>query len=339
MRLAVGWLSAALVLMGVPSSLCVDYHRTFRAAAVQRHITFGTAVSTEAFAGDPGYHALLGAQFSQVTPENALKWSNIEPTRGTFDFRDIDALVAFAQAHHQTVRGHTLVWHQRIPDWVRSLDSSGAEAALEAHVNTVVSRFRGKIGVWDVVNEPLEDDGSLRRSFWLSRLGPDYIATALRAARRADPSARLYLNEYGAEALNAKSDGLYDLVRSLRSRGVPLDGVGFQGHFAAGEVPQSLQYNLSRFADLGLDVAITELDVRVRTPAKAGDVARQAVDYAHVIRACLLVPRCTEVSVWGFTDQYSWVPKALPGWGDALLWDRRYGDKPARRSVLLALEG
>jgi endo-1,4-beta-xylanase len=189
-----------------------------------------------------------------------------------------------------------------------------------------------------VVNEALNDDGTMRNSFWFSKLGTSYIADAFRAARAADPTAKLYINDYNTDGLGAKSDAMYSLVQSLLAQGVPIDGVGFQAHLAIQfGFPTQMQQNLQRFADLGLDVAITELDVRMQLPADATKLATQATYYRNVTNACLAVTRCVGITTWGYTDKYSWVPSTFPGEGAALLVDENFQVKPAYTAVHDAL--
>ena len=200
-----------------------------------------------------------------------------------------------------------------------------------------MTHFKGKIYAWDVVNEVFEENGQLRNSLWSRNFGEGFIAEAFRTARSADPSAKLYINDYNVEGMNAKSDGLYNLVKKLKGQGVPIDGVGFQAHFMTSGVPGNLQANLQRFADLGVDVAITELDIRMQMPPTQAKREQQAKDYAHVFSVCEAVQRCVGVTVWGFTDKYSWVPSVFGGQGDACLWDTQYIAKPAVSAVENAL--
>ena len=308
-----------------------------RTLAGYRGMQIGTAVAEQAFAEDAGYRTLVGTQFSQVTPEVALKWTAVEPAPGVYDFTAADRLVDFAQRNGQAVRGHTLVWHRRIPPWIAQEPTAQLAESLRSHIDTLVGRYRGRIDSWDVVNEPLNEDGTLRQSLWLDKLGPDYIGDSLREARAADPGAKLYINEYGAEAVNAKSNALFRLVRSLKNDGVPIDGVGFEFHIKVGGVPANLAENLKRFLALGVKVTITELDDRMPVPSSAADLRQQAMDYAQVITTCAALTGCTGVTVWGATDRFSWIDGYYPGWGAALLWDRDGRRKPATRAASSAL--
>src|SRR5262249_50722847 len=151
-------------------------------------------------------------------------------------------------------------------------------------------------------------DGTFRASPFYNAMGSAYIADALRTARAADPDAKLYINDYNTDGLGAKSDAMYSLVKSLQAQGVPIDGVGFQGHLAIQYgFPSQMQQTLQRFADLGVDVAITELDVRMVLPQDATKDATQATYYNNVVKACVAVTRCVGITIWDYTDKYSWV--------------------------------
>jgi len=155
----------------------------------------------------------------------------------------------------------------------------------------------------------------------------------------ADPKAKLYINDYNVEGKNQKSDGLYNLVKELKSKGVPIHGVGLQAHFILGQVPHDLAANMERFAALGLDVAVTELDVRILLPTTDEKLAQQAKEYAIVFKDCLSVPKCVGITIWGVTDKHSWIPSVFNGYGDALLWDINYHPKPAVAAIEAALKG
>jgi GH35 family endo-1,4-beta-xylanase len=309
-------------------------------AAEVRGLRVGSAVSVSALTADATYRQILGRQFSSVTPENEMKWGPLEPQRGVFDFGPADTLVHFAEEHGQLVRGHNLVWHSQLPDWLTQGSFTNAELAaiLRQHIATEAGHWRGRIWQWDVVNEPLNEDGTLRSDIWLNALGPGYIADALRWTHAADPRARLFLNDFNIEGLGPKSDGMYDLVKGLLAQGVPIGGVGFESHLTLGGVPPTFEANLRRFAALGIQVSITELDVRMRLPATAGKLAQQAADYAQVLGACLAVRRCTDFTVWEYTDKYSWIPGFFTGQGAADIYDENLVPKPAYRSLVDTLE-
>ncbi|MGA5064909.1 endo-1,4-beta-xylanase [Streptomyces exfoliatus] len=327
----------AAALTTTPATAAAAADAPLRDLAAARGVYLGTAVTGGKLTG--GYADTAAAQFDSITPGNEMKWDAVESVRGQFDWAGADRVVAFAEAHAQKVRGHTLVWHSQLPSWVNNgtWTADTLRTVMTDHVTTEVSRYKGRVDHWDVVNEPLNEDGTLRRSVFGATLGESYIADAFRAARAADPAAKLYVNDYSTDGIGAKSDGMYDLVKRLLAQGVPIDGVGFQAHLILGQVPASMEANLRRFADLGVDVAVTELDIRMTLPATAEKLDRQKADYAAVMRACLAVTRCAGVTVWGFTDSDSWIPDFFPGEGAATLYDEGLNPKPAYAGVAGAL--
>ncbi|MEV0096080.1 endo-1,4-beta-xylanase [Streptomyces sp. NPDC050738] len=287
---------------------------------------------------DTAYTATLGSEFGQITPGNSMKWDTTEPTRGQFSFARGDAVVSFAQAHGEGVRGHTLVWHSQLPGWVSALPASEVRSAMESHIAGEAGHYKGQVKAWDVVNEPFNDDGTYRTSPFYNAMGKSYVTYALQAARAADPGAKLYINDYNTDGMGAKSDAMYNLVRDLKAAGVPIDGVGFQAHLATQYgFPSQMQQNLQRFADLGVDVALTELDVRMVLPADATKLATQSTYYRQVTEACLAVSRCVGITIWDYTDKYSWVPGTFSGQGSACLWDENLQPKPVLDAVRTAL--
>ena len=299
---------------------------------VTRRPLIGTAVDMNALANDPTYKAAIGREFNIVTPENVMKWETVEPQQGVTDFSQGDALVRFARANHQLVRGHTLVWHSQLPSWLTSGTFTPAQLRdiLRRHIFQEAGHFRGRIYAWDVVNEAFNEDGTLRDTIWLRALGPGYIADAFRWAHQADPHAKLYYNDYNLESIGPKSDAALALVKQLEAQHVPIDGVGFQGHLSIEfPYPDTFGANLQRFAAAGVDVAITEADVRMVLPATPEKLATQATYFANMMRGCVAVPRCVSFTLWGFTDRYSWVPGFFAGEGAATPLDESFRPKPA----------
>jgi endo-1,4-beta-xylanase len=274
-----------------------------------------------------------------VTPGNEMKWDTTEPSNGSFNFGPGDQIVSFAIAHNQRVRGHNLVWHSQLPSWVSSLPANQVQAAMETHITTEATHYKGQVYSWDVVNEPFNDDGTLRQDVFFNAMGSGYIADALRTAHAADPGAKLYLNDYNIEGENAKSNAMFSLVQSLLSQGVPINGVGLESHFILGQVPSSMLANMQRFAALGVDVAVTELDDRILLPATSANLTQQASDYSAVVKDCLAVPRCVGVTQWGVGDADSWIPGFFSGYGAATMYDQNYQPKPAYTAVASALGG
>ncbi|MFE6284288.1 endo-1,4-beta-xylanase [Streptomyces sp. NPDC057877] len=323
-------LASLLAAAGVTAlSGTAEAASTLGAAAAEKGRYFGTAVAGNRLS-EAQYVSTLNTEFNSVTAENEMKWDAVEPSRGTFTFGAGDQIVNHAQSRGMSVRGHTLVWHSQLPSWVGNLAASELRSAMNNHINQVMGRYKGKIHSWDVVNEAFQDgsSGARRNSPFQDKLGNGFIEEAFRTARAADPAAKLCYNDYNTDGVNAKSNAVYNMVRDFKSRGVPIDCVGFQSHFnSASPVPSDYQANLQRFADLGVDVQITELDIE-------GSGTSQANSYSNVVRACLAISRCTGITVWGVTDKYSWRSSGTP-----LLFDGNYNKKPAYTAVLNALGG
>jgi endo-1,4-beta-xylanase len=300
---------------------------TLGASAAAQGRYFGTAVAANHLSEAP-YVSTLDTEFNAVTPENEMKWDTIEASRGSFNFGPGDQIVSHAQGKGMRIRGHTLVWYSQLPSWVGGLSATDLRTAMDDHITQVMTHYKGEIYAWDVVNEAYQDGGSgaRRSSPFQDKLGDGYIEEAFRTARAADPAAKLCYNDYNIDGVNAKSTAVYTMVKDFKARGVPIDCVGLQGHFnSQSPVPSDYQQNLQRFADLGVDVQITELDV-------AGSGTAQAASYTKVVNACLAVSRCTGMTVWGITDMYSWRSSDTP-----LLFDNNYSKKPAYTAVLTAL--
>jgi endo-1,4-beta-xylanase len=268
-----------------------------------------------------------------------MKWACVHPAPDRWRFEPADAVVAFAQDQGMRIRGHTLVWHQQLPAWVEAcLTPAALRAALADHVGRLVGRYRGRVAAWDVVNEAVADAGGLLRDTVFSRrLGAGYIAEAFRIAHAADPGALLFYNDYGAEGLGDKSDRVLRLVGGLVAQGVPIHGVGLQMHLRADEAPaaEHLRANIRRLAELGLVVAVSEMDVQVHMlpgdrPAR---LAAQQRVYRDVVGACVAEPGCHAVTFWGFTDAHSWINTTF-GPDAPLLFDAQYAPKPAFFGVL-----
>ena len=298
----------------------------------------------------PAYTAVLASQFSVVTPGNEMKWQVVEPTQGQFDWSGADRLVSFAEQHGQRVRGHTLLWHNQLPDWLTTgvangtISNSQLMDLLEQHIFTEMGRYRGRIWQWDVANEFFTDSnpsGINPNDFWVSHLGTGVIADAFRWAHAADPHALLFYNDYniaGEDGSNAKSDAVYQWLQQMLDQGVPIMGVGNQGHLDTqfGFSGERMTQDLQRYAGLGLKVAITEADVRTfvnnatsQVPTDNLAVFAQPYEFGQMMKACLAVPACISFTVWGFGDADSWIPGFFTGEGYATLYDVNLNPKPA----------
>ncbi|KAF3936880.1 Exoglucanase [Dactylella cylindrospora] len=282
------------------------------------------------------------SEFGSITPGNSQKWDTTEPTQGTFNFANADSFVAWGLKYNKKIRGHTLVWHSQLPSWVTSgsWNATTLQAVLENHVTTVAAHFKGKMFHWDVVNEPFNEDGTFRNSIFYQILGESYIDIAFRAAAAADPKAKLFLNDYNVEGINAKSTALLNLFKRLKAAGVPIHGIGVQGHLISGSVPTDIEQNFNRMTAAGAEIAITELDIRMQVPPANQTAAyeQQAREYETVTKACKVTGRCVGITLWNFTDKNSWVPSVFTGQGDALPWDRNFVKKPAYYAMARTLK-
>lgn len=314
--------------------------------------------------------ALVKRHFNTITPENVLKWERVHPELERYDFEPTDAYVAFGEKNGMFIVGHTLVWHSQTPKWVFH-DSEGKQLSREAllermrqHIHKVVGRYKGRIHGWDVVNEALNEDGTMRESLWYKIIGPDYIEKAFEYAREADPKAELYYNDYSVEN-EPKRNGAVKLIRQLQSKGIKVAAVGLQGHNRL-EWPtlEQQEATIRAFAELGVKVAITELDVDVLPSAFQGggaevstriaadpklnpyagglpeDVQQQlAKRYAELFRVYLKYKGTVDrVTFWGVTDRESW----LNNWpvrgrtSYPLIFDREGKPKPAFHAIVKA---
>ena len=299
------------------------------AAAATKGRFFGTAVGASNL-NDTTYSSLLATEFNMVTPDNELKWEATEPNRGTFNFVKADNIADRAASIGAPLRGRVLVWNAQLPAWVFNIVSpTELTTTMRNHITGVMTHYKGRMHTWEVVNEAFADNGTLRSSVWTHTLGANtaWIETAFRTARAVDPAAKLCYSDYYIESWDsAKTQAVYAMVRDFKARGVPIDCVGFEAHFTpTSPVPGGFGNTLQRFAALGVDVQLTELDVE-------GSGAAQAASYSTAVTACLAVSRCTGISVSQIRDTDLFRFSATP-----LLFDRYGNRKPAYDAVMSAL--
>ena len=326
---------------------------TLRQAAAARGISVSAAAATPYFS-ESQYGQVLGTEYNSLTAEWEMKFTATHPRPDTdpqpYDFTAGDQLVSFAQAHSMKVRGHTLIWHGDNPQWLTDGNYTDVEmnAIVEDHITTVMQHFGASVFAWDVVNEAFNDDGSMRSTIFYDQpgigfagQGTAYIEQCLRWANAANPGAKLFYNDYSAETENDKSDAILAMATDFRNRGVPLHGIGFQMHVDLGfnnaGALQSFADNMQRFAALGLELHITELDIRIASD-DAATLSQQADLYGRIVAACLQQSACKMVQTWGFTDKHSWIPDFFPGYGWALPFDDSYQKKPAYTAILNQLK-
>lgn len=303
-----------------------------------RKLPIGAAISLYPLMSDSNYRELAAGQFSMLTPENAMKAQFIHPGKDIYEFAEADSLVDFAKVNDMRVYGHALVFGEANPRWMQETPKDQRKQMMIDHITTIVSRYKGRVASWDVVNEPLADNNEsdevssdIRNHLWYEAMGEDYIEIAFRAARAADPAAKLYINEWGVEEESDRWDSLLSLLTRLKAKGVPVDGVGFQAHVyeESDEInPGILSRHIRQLATLGIEAQISELDVT------GVDASWQAGQYASTLETCLSEPNCKSFGIWGVGDMYGSTTKQYsypPEPGDNLLWDVDYQHKAAYR--------
>jgi endo-1,4-beta-xylanase len=310
--------------------------------ALPGDMLLGASVGASPLRGVNAYNTAAAREFNMIVPEVALKFEIVHPEPGRYDFCEMDTIAAFAEANKMRLRGHPLVWEQQIPAWVGelSMPREAWVALLQNHVTQLVLRYEGKVQEWDVINEPFTEEGTFKETIWYNNVGPEYIELALQWVHEANPDAQLFINEFATENLNPKSDALYRLAQDLLARGVPLHGIGFQMHLDESNPPDPEQAaeNFRRFGELGLKVAVTELDVRILKPITPEKLAHQAEIYRAMLKACLSAPDCDTFVLWGVNDGSSWIPYFYPEWGSPLILDDAFEPKPAYWALVEALQ-
>ncbi len=307
------------------------------AIAHPRKLRIGAAIAYGALLTDEKYRKLALGEFSMLTPENGMKPQFIHPQKDVYVFTEMDMLVDIAQKNNMLVHGHALVYAKSNPVWMTKAQKEERQKIMLDHIATVVGHFKGKVAEWDVVNEALSNKKApyhnsqhgLENNLWYEAMGEQYIDRAFQAAHTADPSAKLYLNDYGLERDGERWDALIGLVKRLKARGVPIDGVGFESHvYSDGDYMDAavLTAHMRTLANLGLKVRISEIDV-------TGDDAKEQIhQYVLALDACLRAPNCTSYSTWGVTDLYGSTTRSdrYPlVYGTSLLFDKDLKAKPA----------
>jgi endo-1,4-beta-xylanase len=359
---------SCLLSVSVLTALAQDSPMTLK-EAFKNDFRIGAAINQAQFDGDsPREAEIITQQFNTISPENVLKWESVHPSPGQFDFQEADRYVAFGEKNRMFIIGHNLIWHNQTPAWVFQ-DANGNPISREAliarmrdHIHTVVARYKGKIGGWDVVNEALDEDGTLRASPWHRIIGDDYLIFAYQFAHEADPNAQLYYNDYSLENL-PKRQGAIALIKRLQSRGLRIDAIGLQEHDSlTWPATNDVDETIAAFAQLGIKVMVTELDIdmlpratrshsaevsmsvaanRKLNPYANGlpdseqqKLARRYADLFSVFVAHR--SQITRVTFWGVTDSDSWL-NDWPVRGRTsypLLFDRNCNPKPAFAAII-----
>jgi endo-1,4-beta-xylanase len=330
----------------------------------KKEFAIGTALnSAQIEEREPNAKVLVPQQFGAVTPENIMKASELHPEWSSYKFEVADKLVAYGKKHNLQINGHTLIWHSQLPGFLRRMkDADSVRKFFTDHINTVAGRYKGKVYSWDVVNEALNEDGTLRKSIFLEKLGEDYIVEAFRLAQKADPNAKLYYNDYNIEQPKKRA-GAIAVVKKLQAAGVRIDGVGIQGHWKASTIPfRDIEQSILEFGALGVEVMFTELDLGVLPNPWEGNTAevsqtaaynekmnpyakglpdsvQQQITkgYEDLFRLFLKhKDKISRITFWGVNDGQSW----LNDWpirgrtNYPLLFDKEFKPKPAFYKVI-----
>ena len=332
--------------------------------AYAKDFYIGTALDTnQIMERDPMVSSLIAKEFNSITPENCMKSMFLQPEKDKFDFKMADKYVAFGEKNKMFIHGHTLIWHSQLPKWMSQIkDSLTMATAMNNHITTVVGNYKGRIHSWDVVNEALNEDGTLRKSVFLNTYGKEYLTNAFKLAAKADPKTDLYYNDYNL--CNAKKrEGAIELVKNLQKNGAKIDGVGEQGHWNLNSPSlDEIEQTILDFSALGVKVAITELDISVlpspwdvvgadvnqkseanekMNPYPKGlpdDIKIQlAARYEAIFKLFIKhQDKISRVTLWGVNDGQSW----LNDWpikgrtNYPLLFDREFKPKEAYNSVM-----
>ncbi len=357
-------MTATLVLSGCSSAQKKTDSTVSLKNAYVKNFNIGTALDTnQILETNPLVTSLIAKEFNSITPENCMKSMFLQPEKDKFDFKMADKYVAFGEKHKMFIHGHTLIWHSQLPSWLSKVkDSVVMSEAMTKHISTIVEKYKGRIGSWDVVNEALNENGTLRKSVFLNSYGKDFLTHAFKLAAKADPKTDLYYNDYNL--CNAKKrKGAVELVKNLQKKGAKIDGVGEQGHWnLTSPSLDEIEQTILDFSELGVKVAITELDISVLPNPRdvvGADVNQKAEasekmnPYPKVLPDSIQTQlaeryeaifklflkhqdKISRVTFWGVNDGQSW----LNGWpmkgrtNYPLLFDREFKPKDAYNKVL-----
>ena len=325
---------------------------SLRTLATANGIYIGAAVNPDHFS-ENGYNTTLKNEFNMLVAENVMKMNALQPVEGNFNFIDGDEIIDFAELNDMEVRGHTLLWHNQVPDWIKQKNYSELGGVLQSHIDNVATHYNGKIHSWDVVNEVIKDDGTGLRnndedpegyyySIWADSPTDDsLIKQAFYWAAAADPDALLFINDYSNETMGqTKADALYSLIAGWVGEEVPIDGVGFQLHVVESYTPDytNIRANIDRYISLGLEIQFTEIDVRIEEPVTQAKLENQASIYANLMQIVYDYPGVTCFVTWGVSDKYSWIPTFFPGYNAALIFNEDYIPKPAYYTLFDVLD-
>lgn len=332
------WIGGAILIIGIAIGGYLMERQPLRKLAQDDDLLIGSSIRYDALLEDDTYRKLATTEFSSWTIENEMKMDAMQPEQGAFNFAKVDEMVLMAEEHDIKLRGHVLVWGEALPAWVsqQAVDRASAEQVLKTHIQEIVTHYQGRIDTFDVVNEAWNDDGTLRDTIWLRTIGPDYIPLAFQWAREANPDAKLYYNDYGSEMSNAKSEAMLEALSNWKQEGIPIDGIGMQTHVDAADPRFSkdrIQEWFTRIEDAGFEIAVTEMDVKLQNLNNGDAKNVQAERYGDVMEVCLATPACGEFTVWGISDNHSWVTEQESPHGKPLLFDENGQPKKAYNTL------
>lgn len=333
---------------------------TLRDLGVKKGKKMGAAMNDFMISGDPMYAQTAAREYSSITVENHMKWEYIHPSLDSYDYTHPDRVAGFAKTHGMVMRGHPLVHTGQLPAWLTTGVYTGEQldAIMKDHIVNVMGHFKtnypGIVTSWDVVNEAVDEAGLIKQDVIWGNIGTSkdaYVAKAFQYAREAYPEAKLFYNDNGIETLGPKSDAVYNLIKNWKAEGVSIDGIGFQSHILKVEndslAPDftrdlsTLEANMKRYIDLGLEVHITEFDVLIKTKDGIGEteLSEQAAIYKKFMSACMKFAKCTSFTTWGITDKYNWLSHLDGNVGAPLPFDLNFAKKPAYHALSEALLG
>ena len=333
----------AVLCLGCVGALFIGLSNkdTLRSLAVKKGLDTGVAVAVGDLYIDT-HKKIIIENSSIVVAENCMKWQNIHPRENLWNWNDTDNLVKFAEENGMRVKFHTLFWHNQNSSFLSERWSRDkALSVMDDHISMIMNRYKGKIREYDVMNEVFEEDGSLRKTIWYKTIGEDYIEHAFRKARECDPAAKLFLNDYSNETMGQKkADAMFNFVKELKEKGVPIDGVGFQLHMDTeyGFDAEKIRENVKRYEEIGVLVSFSEVDVRIPQNNYEDHLAKQQKIYCDLLKIAVEEPDVINFITWGFTDSQSWVPHTFHGKGHALPYDENLQPKPFYAEMLKVLK-
>jgi endo-1,4-beta-xylanase len=307
----------------------------------------GTAIDFNQLVSDPLYQTKAIQQFNSITPENIFKADYLHPQPFLFNWVEADSLVSFCQKNNKRIHGHTLIWHNQLPQWILDYQGSSSdwEALMKTHIQTIVAHFKDKVTAWDVVNEAFNEDGTLRNNIWKQNIGADYIEKAFLFARESDPKALLFYNDYNLESNPTKRKSVLSLLNHLKNRGVKVDGIGIQMHISTFyPEPTQMAHAFQEIASNNYKVHLSELDISVNPLGKDIVVSETLLnEQANVLGSVVLnyqqVPKQLQygITFWGISDKNSWIRRFFNREDYPLLYDDQFLPKPCYCKLIKTL--